>query len=149
MVDGRQFDTVYGKHISVAITSRGKQASLQREVGDASVVGESERVDGEELLANPLLLLPPLLHPLPSSPCRSLCSALFNSYPKRSGGCTLDQRLLIYLAYRVLSDSSTKNTVYASRPCTLCSEISNLMLHLLPVYLPRQDFEDLIAFALV
>lgn len=42
MVDGRQFDTVYGKHISVAITSRGKQASLQREVGDASVVGESE-----------------------------------------------------------------------------------------------------------
>ncbi|KAK1131405.1 hypothetical protein K0M31_017690 [Melipona bicolor] len=62
VVDGRQFDTVYGKHILVAITSRGKQASLQREVGDASVVGESERVDGEELLANPLLLLPPLSH---------------------------------------------------------------------------------------
>lgn len=55
MVDRRQFDTVYGKHISVAITSRGKQASLQREVGDASVVGERGRVDGEEALSQPFV----------------------------------------------------------------------------------------------
>ncbi|KAG7198605.1 hypothetical protein KM043_005967 [Ampulex compressa] len=105
---GRQFDTVYGKHISVAITSADKQASLQRETGEASVVGEGERVVGEGLLAGPLLLLPPLL-------------------PPRCGGgdwaSALGQRPLIYLAYRVLSDSTAKNILCSHRKCTRCLEI--------------------------
>lgn len=58
----RHFDTVYGKHISVAITSRREQVGPV-EKREAMLAARrrrgGERVLGEELLANPLLLLAP------------------------------------------------------------------------------------------
>lgn len=114
----RQFDTVYGKHISVAITSWGKQAASSKQASKQArlvepkstwcFLGWGRCASGRwRALSRPFVV--------PAIPTSIITQGMTVGLVwGLKGGLALGQRPLIYLAYEVLSRrlARAKNTVY-------------------------------------